>query len=110
MFRFFDVGEDFFFFFCVLVKWLNISQNTHVDDQKERERELKNVVYCYHHGRLCWSKNCAGKDIRVMDFGMKCRGYPFALLKEELNMRVQESYWYNKERKSCTPLQHYAGC
>ncbi|XP_048433324.1 uncharacterized protein LOC125473961 isoform X2 [Pyrus x bretschneideri] len=30
---------------------------------------------------LCWSKNCAGKDIRVMDFGMKCRGYHFVLLK-----------------------------
>ncbi|KAB2595774.1 hypothetical protein D8674_031224 [Pyrus ussuriensis x Pyrus communis] len=26
-------------------------------------------------------KNCAGKDIRVMDFGMKCRGYHCVLLK-----------------------------
>ncbi|XP_048434445.1 uncharacterized protein LOC103947475 [Pyrus x bretschneideri] len=37
---------------------------------------------------LCWSKNCAGKCVRVMDFGMKCRGYRLVLLKGELSMRV----------------------
>ncbi|XP_050144929.1 uncharacterized protein LOC126620708 [Malus sylvestris] len=65
-----------FFSFCCCSAAFGLGRNTVV----LHATELLNFLVS-EHLRLCWSKNCAGKDIRVMAFGMKCRGYPFALLK-----------------------------